>query len=474
MKKAFAAMLALSAVLSLWSCKDRGHTESSDATTTPAVTETTDTAETVTVTETVSVTPVTTVSEPPEIITSEPVTTDETVIITEPVTTASLPPATTPPEPPVTNAPITTELPVTTIPAETTTPSVTTAPPVTTALPVTTELPIPPEPAEFDFENTDLSQYVRLGKYKGLEVFVSGLVEVDDSMVESTVERLIGSLPDDAMIYDKAASSGDKVNISFVGSIDGIPFDGGSADDYDLTIGSDTMIDGFEESLVGVMPGNTATFALAFSEDYYEEVAGKEAVFEITLNYIYPTLTDELSAQYFGIDSTQALREAIRAELETKVNASLEDEKMIAVWTAVLSNSRVVDHPEELLAEEYGRAVDEYIAMAESYGVTYEALFTEIYGLSMDEAEAMITESAKIAVSERLILYSIARDMGLDISDAAFADAMNSRVAELGYASVDELVNSLGISKQEFKEQLLYEQVLTAVMQQAVFVTDTK
>lgn len=451
MKKVLLCASALLLALSLVACVEGNNPPStSDAPLSSDLPPVTTTAEPIVTT---TAEPVVTTAEPVETTTAEPVvTTAAPAVTTEPpVTSVSIDYIPIPTEPPVTTA-----VPVTTVPAETTTvPAETTEPPYT---------------GEFDLARSDLSEYILLGKYLGIEVYVTEPAPVETEAVEAKVDAALETLPDEAMVRDRAAAEGDKVNIDFTGKLDGEPFDGGSAAGQTLTLGSSAFIDGFEEGVVGMMPGETKTLELTFPEDYYPDLAGLAVSFEITLNYIYPTLTDAVAATYLGAADAASYRAGILAELEAARQNEFAAAKEEAAWTKALANSRVAAYPEVLLSEAFESSVSVYVSLAEMYGMTYADLFPTVYGLPVEEAESILMESSKNIVAQRLLLYAIARDMGIDVSDERFEEDLAATAAILGVESVDELVAQLGRDKASLKEDKLYSQVITEIVAQANFV----
>ena len=157
-------------------------------------------------------------------------------------------------------------------------------------------------------KDMDVDKYVTLGEYKGLAVTVD-TVEVDEDEWDSLVNNVYyGNITaENGGITDRAVETGDTVNIDYEGKKDGVAFDGGTAQGYDLTIGSGSFIDGFEDGLIGVMPGETVDLDLSFPEVYPNnpDLAGQPVVFTVTVNYIQPAqdgqLDDEVISN-FGID----------------------------------------------------------------------------------------------------------------------------------------------------------------------------
>ena len=398
--------------------------------------------------------------------TSQPETTEVPAVTTVPVTTEE---------------PVTTTLPVetteeiivtTTAPIVTKEPDVTLPPPVTTeatTLPEETTLPV--ETTEFDIAKSPLDEYIILGKYSGIEVFVDAPARALPEEVDAKVYEAMLALPEDAMVKDRAVEEGDTANIDFVGKIDGVAFDGGSAKGYPLEVGSGMMIPGFEEGIVGIMAGETKTVSLTFPEDYYNaQFAGTPAEFDITVNFIYPALTDEIAQKHLSFESADAYRKSI----EDAINAGYDKEfavaKEEAAWIKAMANSDFVGCPENLLNSIFESSVEAYETYALMYGMTYEEFFPAVYGLSVEEAEGILFENAKNIVNQKLLLYAIARDMGIDVSDERFEEDLAATAIILGYESVEKLLEELGGDRELLKEEKLLAQVLTEIVANANFV----
>ena len=148
----------------------------------------------------------------------------------------------------------------------------------------------------------DLSKYVTLGEYKGLE-YEETSTEVTDEDVQAELDYLLESKADVEKIMDGTVADGDTVNIDFTGMRDGVAFDGGSGTGYDLTIGSNSFIDNFEEQLIGMKPGDTKEINVTFPDPYPNnpDLAGVPVVFEVTVNYICgENIIPEMSDQFIA------------------------------------------------------------------------------------------------------------------------------------------------------------------------------
>lgn len=391
----------------------------------------------------------------PTVTTTDPtVTSEPPVTETVPVTTETAEPAVTTAEPIVTAE----KPPVTEPPAQTTTSE---EPPETTT---------PAETTAFDFAKSDLSEYITLGQYLGIEVYVSAPLEVPEDEVEAAIGAALEALPEEEHILSRACMTGDKVNIDFVGRMNEDLFDGGSMSDYTLTLGSGVMIPGFEEKITGMLPGDVLTFTLTFPADYYAELAGKEAVFEVKLNYIYPMLTDAIAVKYFDAASAEAYRKSVYDTFAAEIEAEYAAEKEMAAWTVVLANARILQYPEDRVNEAFENNKAVYTAFAHLNGMSYSEFFPAFYGLTVADAESIMLESSKNIVAQQLLLYAIARDMGIDVTDERFEEDLKATAAILGLDSVEALVEQLGRNKATLKEDKLYSQVITAIVAQAKFV----
>lgn len=427
MKKTLMCILGFALAASLASCNDKkpaaDGTSSESADVTTVVTAENVTTSTSDVTVSSDTEP--TVTSEPEVTTSVPVVTTE-----EPEVTTAAPIETTEEPIETTEEPeVTTEVTEEST-TDTTEESVVTSEPVET----TQEPPVTEEPEEFDIATANLSEYVTLGQYIGLEVFVSGLEAVSDEDIHRVVETLISSLPSDAMITDRPCEMGDCVNIDYVGRIDGVPISDGMDSDVHIVLGDVNLYPGFEEAIAGMIPGKTETVMVTFPDDYYEDLAGKTVEFEVTLNYIYPELTDELAKKYFDAESADACIREIRTLLEENGNVLAAEAKKTAAWTAVLSRSSIIKYPESLVDATVREVVASYEAQASAYGISYEELFVNVYGMTVDDAEIMMIDVAHVAVFEKLVLYALAKEMALDIGsytdDKALYEDVVGRIVE--------------------------------------------
>lgn len=301
--------------------------------------------------------------------------------------------------------------------------------------------------ATISYMEEDLSAYVTAGEYKNLTVTYESADEITDEDVNDHVADHIAHVSEDiATVTDRAAALGDAVNIDYVGKIDGVEFDGGSAEGAGLLLGSDSMIDGFEDGIVGMNTGDTKTIAATFPEDYgVEELNGKTAHFEITLNTIYG---EEI------FDEVRAEMEEARAEL-------IEEKKHMYAWTAVVENATIKEYPEDVVK-----------TLAKDLYAYYEAAYYSYtqYGLSLDMfgiTEESCEEAARDTLRQELVLYSIVKANGYTVTEEEY-NAKVKALAEEYDVTEEEYKNTY--SRQSVATKVYYEKVMADVMATATFV----
>ena len=232
-------------------------------------------------------------------------------------------------------------------------------------------------------------------------------------------------------VTDRAAADGDTVNIDYVGRIDGVAFDGGDTkgNGADLTLGSGTYVDNFEEQIVGHYPGETFDVTVTFPEDYgNEDLNGKEAVFETTLNYIENTVTPELSDEWVAenLAATMSLNNV--DELKAFVKSTmLYDNQASDVYTALHDKASYADElPQTAL--DYYRDVLLYriYTYAQNYGTDMATLLSSgMMGTTYDSVDAYLddaTDSIKSITQQALLMQAVAEKMGFKCD----TDTMNA------------------------------------------------
>ena len=317
----------------------------------------------------------------------------------------------------------------------------------------------------------NVADYVTLGEYTGVEVSVDAPV-VTDEYLDSYIDYVLQSNMVKTEITDRPVEEGDIVNIDYEGKIDGVAFDGGTAQGYDLTIGSGAFIDGFEDGLIGAQSGETLYVNVTFPEDYPgEEVAGKDAVFTVTVNSIsvesLPELTDEfVQGLDVGVNTVEEYRQYAYDLLMEEEQNTHDSNAEVAILEAVMANSELQDPPEDMTNRYYSRMIDNMTYYASMYGYDLET-FLSIQGTSEDA----IRESSVQAGQEIITMQAIAEAEGLSVTDEELDAEIESNAGSLGYDDVEEYRASLDV--EGYREYMMSEKVLDFLLENAV-VTDVE
>ena len=312
-----------------------------------------------------------------------------------------------------------------------------------------------------DLPEYDASEYVTLGEYKGLTVEVSPVEVTDEQVMDQIASETKQTLTEGTV------ESGDTVNIDYVGKIDGEEFDGGSAEGYDLEIGSCTFIDGFEDGIIGMQVGETKDLELKFPEEYHsEDLAGKDVVFTVTVNSIsrVPELTDEVADSVVEGMTAEAYQESVRQDLEDQAKESQKTEAEQKLLQAVYDNATINGYPEENLQYTMKRATDYYEWLASMYGMSLDDYLTN-YGMTQDEFKEQLQPVAEEALGEEMTLLAIAKEENIEVSDQEYQDGLARYAETQGLDDPSKLEESYG--ENYIRNSLLQEKVLEFLYENA-------
>ena len=312
-----------------------------------------------------------------------------------------------------------------------------------------------------------VEKYVTLGEYKGIQVTVAEPSVSDEEVTEHMQLIYNSNMDEENGLKDRAVEVGDLVNINHEGKKDGVAFAGGTANDQQLEIGSGQFIDGFEDGLVGVMPGETVDLNLTFPENYgNEELNGQAVVFTVTVNYIYPTeFTDDVIASWE--DSRYATVEELRQFAYDYLMGVAETDYQYAIENAVMQQFIEQCEFEELpasLIEDYKASMQSNIETeAGMYGVDAETLCYYYYGMDLTTFLATYApESAKQVVA----FQAVANAEDLNMTDEELEAELQEFATANGYATVDEFIGDN--TREEYKEYYMFEDVLAFLIENAV------
>ncbi len=276
---------------------------------------------------------------------------------------------------------------------------------------------------------------VEIEAYTGLKI-KKYAYNVSDGDVEAEVKKLLERNATDVEASGRPCKNGDKVNIDFSGSVDGEKFAGGTAEEYDLVLGSGSFIPGFEEQVVGMEIGGTRDITVKFPDDYQaDNLRGKEAVFAIKLNKItekqLPELTDEYVKKHAGAESVEAYKTTVREKLLKSAESRSRDETENSIIEEICKHAKA-EIPEAMIESEIDRLVQDF-----SYRLMYQGLKLEDYikymGQTMEQFRAQYKPQAAPRVLSQLVIDKIIRTEGFTAEDAE----VEAKIAEQA-ASVEK------------------------------------
>lgn len=262
---------------------------------------------------------------------------------------------------------------------------------------------------------------VKLGEYKNLEVSVDVSKEVSDADVDAKIERERNNLAELVLKEDKAAN-GDTVVIDFVGTVDGVEFDGGKGDNFSLELGSGQFIPGFEDQLVGHAAGETVEVNVTFPEDYQAtDLAGKDAKFVTTIHEVkekeVPEVDDELAKDIDeDVETLDELKEKYRKELVESKEIAFDDAVESAALDLAVENAEIVELPEEMVHEEVHRSVNEFLGNMQRQGISPDMYF-QITGTTQEDLHKQHEADAEKRTKTNLVIEAVAKAEGFEASD---------------------------------------------------------
>lgn len=277
---------------------------------------------------------------------------------------------------------------------------------------------------------------VKLGDYKGMEVPAQDTT-VSDKEVEDELESKRQQQAELVLKEDQPAENGDTVVIDYVGSVDGEKFDGGSADNYSLELGSGAFIPGFEDQLVGHKSGEDVEVKVTFPEEYHaQDLAGKEAVFEVKLHEVkekqLPEMDDEFAKDVDeDVDTLDELKEKTKKQLqeqkEDAAHAAIED---VAIEAAV-NNAETEEIPQAMLDDDTDRQVQQYLMGMQQQGINPKMYF-QITGTTEDDLRKQFANDAAKRVKTNLVLEAIVKDANLEATDEDIDAEIKDLAAQYG------------------------------------------
>ena len=292
--------------------------------------------------------------------------------------------------------------------------------------------------------STEVYPEVTLGEYKGIEV-AKAEATVTDEQVEAELNQMAQNVAATENVEDRAAANGDIANIDFEGFVDGVAFDGGKGENFDLTLGSGQFIPGFEEQVVGMTIGEQKDVNVSFPADYNaEELAGKAAVFQVKLNKLsvknVPAIDDELAKDVSEFDTLEELKADIREKKLEQAQKEIDRAYENAVVEAVAA-AATVEVPNALVELELDNQMNDFAYRLQMSGMSVEQ-YAKMMGGDLNTMRSAFKPMAEKQALTSLVIAKVAEVEAITVSDeeleAEFAEM--AKAYELEIEKIKEMV----------------------------------
>lgn len=306
---------------------------------------------------------------------------------------------------------------------------------------------------------------ITLGEYKNVPVTVVK-PSVSDEELNARIETVLGGYTTwDAV--DRAAADGDRVNIDYKGLKDGVAFDGGTAEGYNLVLGSDSFIDGFEDGLIGAKTGEKRDLNLTFPEDYQaEDLAGQDVVFEVTVNEVAekhtPELNDAFVAENFPeLGTVDAYKADLRQQMLDSKQEQSDQQRDAQLLAAIVDSSEITCATDDV-DEFYNQQMDYYTTMAGLYGMELGD-YASLMGMDEDSFRTEVRSLSEQSVKQQMVLEEIAKKEGLKVEDGD-REALAEEYKDM-YESLDAMIEQAG--EENVDNTIIFQKALDLIVENA-------
>ena len=308
---------------------------------------------------------------------------------------------------------------------------------------------------------------VKLGKYKGIE-----LKKIEYTVSDKDVEHELGHMAEHnsrlVTVDNRPVKKGDITTIDFEGSIDGVPFDGGKAENHELEIGSNQFIPGFEDQIIGMKDGEEKDINVTFPEDYFsKDLAGKEATFKVKLHGIkvkeLPKIDDEFAKDVSEFDTLADLKADIKAKLEKENEEKAKYESEEAAIEAVCKEVEI-DIPSGMIETEIDNMIKDIENKLSYQGLTLDQ-YLKLTNKTMDGLRKEFNEQAEKAVKSRLVLEAIIKEEDIKPEEKEVEDKLKEMAKNYNQKE-DELLKNENV-KNYVTENMKYEKAIAFILDNA-------
>ena len=302
---------------------------------------------------------------------------------------------------------------------------------------------------------------VEIGEYKGLKVGKEPGVVTDED-VEKEVKNLLDKNAS-LVLKEGESASGDTVIIDFAGSINGELFEGGSAENYELVLGSNSFIPGFEDQLIGHKAGEHVDVNVTFPENYTEELKGKAAVFGCDIHEVkekkLPELNDEFVKEQKipGVENVEQLKEHLRNNKLEELKRTARSEYLNKLLDEIVKNSKI-DIPDEIIDHQVESRKQDFINNIAQNGLNLEQ-YLQILGQKEEDFIADLKKRTIKEVSHYLVLEEVAKKEGFDNVTDEDLEFEIAKLADQYHMTVENVRKAINANVEEFRNNIKMNRV---------------
>ena len=296
-------------------------------------------------------------------------------------------------------------------------------------------------------------------------------INVTDEEVEEEVNRQAKQNARSIEVTDRAAQMEDTVTLSYEGTVDGVPFEGGKSDSYDLKLGSHSFIDTFEDQIVGHNVGDAFDVNVTFPEEYHEKsLAGKAAVFAVEVKGIkaeeIPVIDDEFAKEVSEFDTLEEYKASVKEKLVDRRTKAAEDAVRNDLLKKATENASI-DIAEPIITEQCDQMIQDFARNLSYQGMDINQ-YMKMTNLTLGALRNDVRPQAEERLKENLTLEAIAKAENLDVTDADVDEEFAQMAAMYGMEA-DKLKEQVGESEMEnLKQDLLNRKALAFLVENAV------
>lgn len=308
---------------------------------------------------------------------------------------------------------------------------------------------------------------VKLGKYKGVQV-----TKVDTTVTDEEVDNALETERQKnsrmVTVTDRAAAMGDTAVIDYEGSVDGVPFEGGKAENHSLELGSHSFIDTFEDQIVGHNAGDEFDVNVTFPAEYHAaDLAGKAAVFKVKVNEIkvkeVPELDDDFAQDVSEFDTLAEYKEEVRKNLTTEKENEAKRTKEDEAIAKIIEKSEM-DIPEAMIETQCENMLNDFANRIAQSGLSMEQ-YMQFSGMTIDKLKEQVRPEAEMRIKSSLVLEQIAKEENIEISDEEVDAEIEKMAAQYGMEA-DKLKEYMGESeKTSMKRDLAVTKAVDLIME---------